>query len=113
MRVDLQVLNRGLSSINSYTEVQHGRKSLPQSVCNVCCGSSSYGLSLKNQKPRTYLGQLLGICQIVHGDSQEDVQERICWGAAKEKPSHSKYSKRFLFCYHYPSFPIPAMVYYG
>lgn len=44
----------------------------------MCCGSSSYGLSLKNQKPRTYLGQLLGICQIVHGDSQEDVQERIC-----------------------------------
>lgn len=79
----------------------------------MCCGSSSYGLSLKNQKPRTYLGQLLGICQIVHGDSQEDVQERICWRAAKEKPSHSKYSKWFLFCYHYPSFPVPTMVYYG
>lgn len=84
-----------------------------KSVCNAYRGSSSYGLSLKNQKPRTYLGQLLGICQIVHGDSQEDVQERICWGTAKEKSSHSKYSKWFLFCYHYPSFPIPAMVYYG
>lgn len=57
---------------------------------SLCFRSSSCGPSLKNQESRTYLGQLLGIGQVVNGDGQEDVQECICWGVAKEKSSHSK-----------------------
>jgi len=71
----------------------------------MCSTSSSRGLSLKKQKTRTYLGQLLGVRQVVNSDSQEDIQERIFWGAAKEKKtSHSKYSERFPFCCQYPAF---------
>lgn len=52
-------------------------------------GDVRWGQSLKKQKSRTYLGQLLGVCQVVNSDSQEDIQERVFWGAAKEKDLHT------------------------
>lgn len=54
-------------------------------VGNMCFRSSGCGLGLKKQKSHTYLGQLLGVRQIVDSDGQEDIEKRIFWGAAKEK----------------------------
>lgn len=82
-------------------------------VGNVCFRSSSCGLSLKKQKFHTYLGQLLGICQIVNSNSQEDIQERIFWGA-KEKIFTQQIQQTVPLLLPLPFFPhLQSPVYYG
>lgn len=79
----------------------------------MCFTSSSCGLSLKKQKFHTYLGQLLGICQIVNSNSQEDIQERIFWGA-KKKIFTQQIQQTVPLLLPPPFFPyLQSPVYYG